>query len=524
MASEAPSRTKVVVRRWAWRPVLLQALPVAIYVLTAAARVWYGNINADEGWILNAARQAMRGLLPHRDFAYTQGPLQPYVYGLLLWPFGFSVLSGRVLTALLGLGALVLAMRLAGHLSRSAAGATLAGLFVALNLDATYHNTIAKTHALVALLLMLAVYLAVCRAARGPGWTLLTLLVALLAVATRLTAVAVFVLLLAQLWRQGADRRALVAAVALALVVGVVWGIIVGADRLWFDLVRYHTPDPQAVYAPSTWLGHLEEAALTLCLACWYYAAVLLPLSAAVVLAWRNPDARELLKGRDEKLSGAWLAAAAGGLLFLAHLPGRGFGVLYMSMSLPLMACGSAVVVLRLGEWAKERGRGMRSMLGVCLAVLLLFAGAFPSLETARITCSLSAPDLPALRQVAKYVRALAPPERTLLTFHTYLAAEAGLPVPPRYSMSVFAYQPTLTTEQCTRLGVVNDALLAQDLSDPQVGVVALTARDVQMLRSPRQALEVLRQRWQRVRTVARFGQWHDEMAILVPQAGTIRR
>ena len=78
---------------WVLRPLLLQAVPVAVYLLSAACCVWYGDLNADEGWVLNAARQAMQGLVPHRDFAYTQGPLQPYLYGLLLWPVGHGIVA-----------------------------------------------------------------------------------------------------------------------------------------------------------------------------------------------------------------------------------------------------------------------------------------------------------------------------------------------------------------------------------------------------------------------------------------------
>ena len=49
--------------------------------LLAAVNVWFGPLNADEGWYLLAAQNVSRGMVPYRDFLYTQGPVLPFVYG-----------------------------------------------------------------------------------------------------------------------------------------------------------------------------------------------------------------------------------------------------------------------------------------------------------------------------------------------------------------------------------------------------------------------------------------------------------
>lgn len=56
---------------------------------------FYGQPNADEGWYLFASKLVYKGYIPYRDFAYTQMPLLPYIYGIpqLIYP---SFVTGRL--------------------------------------------------------------------------------------------------------------------------------------------------------------------------------------------------------------------------------------------------------------------------------------------------------------------------------------------------------------------------------------------------------------------------------------------
>ena len=61
--------------RWLWVPVAL--LPALTLGPLAALRF----VDVDEGSYAAAAKLALDGVVPYRDFAYAQTPLLPYVYG-----------------------------------------------------------------------------------------------------------------------------------------------------------------------------------------------------------------------------------------------------------------------------------------------------------------------------------------------------------------------------------------------------------------------------------------------------------
>jgi hypothetical protein len=71
-------------------------------------------MNGDEGFYAIAARSAMEGRLPYRDFAYTQMPFLPYLNGIAMRIVGFGMTEQRLINAFwvaLGLSAVVWAMR-----------------------------------------------------------------------------------------------------------------------------------------------------------------------------------------------------------------------------------------------------------------------------------------------------------------------------------------------------------------------------------------------------------------------------
>ena len=150
-----PSKTR------AGRPWLrLLLLAWAAAAALAAVNVWFGPLNQDEGWYLLAARNLSRGMMPYRDFLYTQGPVLPWVYGVFadVWSPG-GVLGGRIFTAVLGFAAAFnfsvvacLLARLRGRAAAAPAG-FLAFVLIALSPDWSYFTAIPKTYALGAFLL-----------------------------------------------------------------------------------------------------------------------------------------------------------------------------------------------------------------------------------------------------------------------------------------------------------------------------------------------------------------------------------
>jgi hypothetical protein len=142
--------------------VLLGLLAAALYATVALFMVFNGALNIDEGFYGLSSRAAMQGLLPYRDFGYTQLPLFPYINGAVMSLTGFGFIGQRLASSLWA--ALTIALGSAWLWRRRG---RLAGLgFVAImvsGLQWMYFANIGKTNALAGLLVLAAVIVVVSR-------------------------------------------------------------------------------------------------------------------------------------------------------------------------------------------------------------------------------------------------------------------------------------------------------------------------------------------------------------------------
>lgn len=122
----------------------------------AAAAVWMGALNQDEGWYLYAANMFADGKMPYRDFQYTQGPLLPMVYSFFTWVWnGWGLLGARLFTLFLGLVSVYVFARTAADLApedRRHEAALVTVFLLGCNLYHLYYIAIPKTYALASLL------------------------------------------------------------------------------------------------------------------------------------------------------------------------------------------------------------------------------------------------------------------------------------------------------------------------------------------------------------------------------------
>ncbi|MCL1910418.1 MAG: hypothetical protein FWG05_05740, partial [Kiritimatiellaeota bacterium] len=122
----------------------------------AACSVVLGSLNHDEGWYLLAGINTFRGMLPYRDYMFTQGPVMAAVYAVFapLWsPFG--ALGGRVFTLTLSAVSLAMWCAVAKRLGGRGAALTVF-LLLALNPVYSYFTVIPKTYALSGLFIAAA--------------------------------------------------------------------------------------------------------------------------------------------------------------------------------------------------------------------------------------------------------------------------------------------------------------------------------------------------------------------------------
>jgi hypothetical protein len=463
------------------RPLIaLAVLAFAGWFALAAANVFFGELNQDEGWYLYAARLVSEGHIPFRDFAFTQGPMLPLVYGMAqpLWD-GLGVGGGRLLTALLGLVAALAASAFAARIApegRKNAAALLAFILIALNVYQSYFTTVVKTYSLCALFLTVG-FLAARTASekRAAGWYAWSGLVLAAAAATRITAgLALATVGLSLLFDRAArgDRPWLAfglgGAAGLALFLGSFYALAPESFR--FFLLEYHAhreagSGPAALAFKLGMVSRVTQA---------YFVA--LALGAGLVVARAAGLARGMAP-RDGLVVTAWLTLAG---IALAQAAAPFPYDDYQAPLFPLFAALLAAALFRLPALGEPRVAAsalwLALLIGGASAISSPINQAWLIVGRDRIWWTMrQQPALLQLRQAARLVRERSGPESELLTQDTYLAVEAGLRVPRGWEMGVFSYYPEWTRERAERLRVVNREMLREQIASSPARVAALS-------------------------------------------------
>lgn len=141
---------------------MIKYLASAVFLVLGFAAVYMGGLNQDEGWYLYAANLVSEGRVPYADFAYTQGPVMPYIYALFVAVWSkFGLLGARLFTLSLGsLGILFAALTARRYVEEGKKNsvALLVFLSLAVNLYHLYFLAIPKTYALSSLFILLGFY------------------------------------------------------------------------------------------------------------------------------------------------------------------------------------------------------------------------------------------------------------------------------------------------------------------------------------------------------------------------------
>ena len=460
------------------RIVLLSAAALAAGLGTA--NVLLGPLNLDEGWYLLSAKSFAAGRLPYRDFFFTQSPLLPAVYGVLspLWS-GSGLLGGRILTALLGLCASLLAAAAAAVSAgkeRRFAAATTVFLLLQCNVAHSYFTTIPKTYALASLFVSGAI-LALAAALRTDGWrrapcAAATGVLLALAAGTRLSLgamlpVAGLCLLVAHrrhrfLWLWFGIGGTIGLAAAFAPFVCGSWDSFAFANF-------FH--GGRSGGGASLLLGSVARLARN------YLPIALLAFFAAGRLI-AKPEGHSF-RPCDNHCSlfvfhFSLLCFAAA---FLVHVTAP---FPYDDYQTPIMPF--AAVAMSLAFWETAGDIRQNVVLPLFMALAFLFAATSPFCESWLVLRKdrfwvekKSTPDLAALRETAREIDATLPPGVPLLTQDAYLAVECGRPVPPGFEMGPFGYFAELSGEEATRHHVLNRDLALQAIRSGKYPVIALS-------------------------------------------------
>jgi hypothetical protein len=120
----------------------------AIFAAAAlsAAAGWMGALNQAEGWYIYVAGMVADGLMPYRDFFFTQAPVMPLVYSAFAGAWEcLGLLGARLVTLGFGAFSIVFALGIARNLApegRKGYAALIAFMLLGCNLYHLYYLAI----------------------------------------------------------------------------------------------------------------------------------------------------------------------------------------------------------------------------------------------------------------------------------------------------------------------------------------------------------------------------------------------
>lgn len=545
-----------------WAGVLLAA--AVLY----AVNIWMGGLNQDEGWYLYGARLVSQGRLPYRDFAFTQGPVMPFVYSLaqpLVDRWG--VLGGRVFTAVLGLMGILCSAMLAYRLSaprrksavlnRQSCTALLTVILVGLNAYQVYFSSVVKTYSLTSFLLVMG-FLLLSYADGRMGWLwsfcsgMMFALAAGVRTSTGIVIPLVFLLLLgcyyyarkvriheydehdtkrenilpahiiAPIQPFGRLSVAMAFAVGAGLTLCVVYMpfLFLAPEGLRFGLLEYHAG--REVGGIMSVLM-LKGGSVMRLLGAYFVAFSILVAVSLYILFHRDTFyPAPVPKYMCVLVLVAGSAAAVWLVQLLAPFPYDEYQVNIF----PLFA----VVLAAYLSWVSAP-----ELLNICTAVFFLSVAAVVSSpvinnwlvrDIDRLWVRMrEEPPIVVLQRVGRNVRELTGGDEELLTQDTYIAVEAGLDVPHGLEMGPFSYVPGWSRGKAEACNVVNREMLVEIIERAEAPVAAFSgyglsveAPAVVELPEIEQYFlhETLERRYRPFREIEHFGQADTTLKIYV--------
>lgn len=471
--------------------------------------LFFRRVNLDEGWYLGAAKLVYAGQSLYHDFAYTQTPLLPYVYGLLQPFFGLGLYQGRLLTVLLGLTAWALSAVSAYRLGGWRAALCCLGL-LATAFFAAAQYTYTATYALTACLMAAAIDISL-RPWPARRQTIGAAGLMALAVTVRLSTIVALPPFLLYLMLRSKQRGStllwgsLTMVVTLGVIVGGYW--LIGGQLMLYDIWGFHLDR----ILRTKW--QLEKIRLrTLKTAIDFAIPILLGGGGSLWLVkwlirqgWQAAATQALLVGSA--------LTAMAGALFVAHIVPRTTDSYYNSLQLPMLCTAGGIVLALLSRQLPRRPAYAVPI------VLMMLNGSTQGYALWRDGALTWPPQnqIAIVREAAHIVKRYTAPDASLLSFNQHLALEAGRSTPPGYEMAIFSYRPTWTTEQARAYKVINNEILFADLAATQ-GAVAFTEFDLGQIYGERDRFfATLYEHYRWFYTIENFGPYGDVLHLYFP-------
>ncbi|MGA0333156.1 MAG: hypothetical protein ACO3N7_01295 [Kiritimatiellia bacterium] len=487
---------------------------LAAGVLTCIA-LWWAPLNQDEGWYLMASRRVSQGQMPYRDFAFTQGPLFPYVLQiaqpLIRWQ---GVLGGR-LFQLFWLGmtfwVLLWGSRICVPKARWGFAALLLICLLGLNVFQLQFTATIKTYTLAGYFLSLSL-LGWLSYHRQPRRSTLILCAAALAAATatRLSLGLFFIPftcdLLSRRTHKTTERE-------------VWWFPLTGGLCLLLLFLPFFREAPEGFRMGLLEFHTSREAEGLLLLKAGFLSRMFQSyLPALLLLFVLLPRWRQWQPGLHSVAAGIFAVS-------LLHLLAPFHYDEYQSVLYPALVLLIAIESARQvpTEWLRP---------GAVLLLLTGLLGAFSSPQLPgwfsygpdRIWWRMKPEsDLHLLRETARSLKELAPDAGEIFTSDTYLAIETNWEIPEDMEMGPFSFFPDLETHRAKQLQVLNTERLLEQIRHSAAPLAALSGysfsiQSPSITPTPPETLQLLRghlkEKYQLIAVVDNFGQANTGLSV----------
>ncbi len=497
-------------RRTPWLAVTIGG--ISLYVALSFLYLLWGKPNADEGWYLYAAKLVLHGQVPYQDFAYTQMPLLPYIYGIpqaILIP---SLYLGRATSIFFSVLSLIICIWIARMYAGEMAGGIVSMLFAAF-VYGIYYSSIVKTYALVSFFFTLT-FLTLSSRVNGNAKYPLAVAFAICAAMVRLSAlIFALTIIVYGLAQPQKTVRLVVCLLCLAAIVGLLFFFLPNPQAAKWNLLGYHLSQwgDLSVELKIKYILFLRLPDIVR-----FFGPYLLLLFAVMYLTCRRVAAVAFLQ-RNLPI----LAVAIGLVLFAgSHLVSGGWEAEYLvpavSCSLPIIA----ILFCKIYDYQKANHKSNLLLWGVLVIALLLF----PFSHGAEyIDASSGKLPLEEIKQVAEFVsQHSAPSDRILVLEALWVAIDSDRSVLPGMTMAQFSYQE-VDRAVANNLRVVNDDILLEYINHRAAAVIVLTDVDWHVLARSGQA-ELIRQaldeQYELALTVQHFGQMAEGVYVYLPRVG----
>ena len=372
---------------------LRTALTFAVLMVWLIAIAFVRQLSIDESQYVAAAVLTSEGLLPYRDYAYLQTPLQPFAFAPLQWLFaGHVLIAMRFANAMLGAATIMLVFGAARRMGATDRAALAFAAMLAACEAFTWSVGVARNDMLPAMLMMLGLF------AIAKGETRLRMVGAGLAlglaagvkISYAVPAAAVF---LAFVWTRDAAERRNALWFAAGLAAGLLPSLILIllAPRAFLaEAIVFPATGPEQYYTEIGKAWRLGPNRFFRLLIAAAIGPALIASIEVMACSWAEP--RRWLGDRSRRVM---LAASLGGVISAAL--NRPFQIFYLLPALPPLF----VLAALLFSESKRRAAWLRALWALSVGAGLLpvaawivhaaSAGTTPALDAQRRADALGA-------------------------------------------------------------------------------------------------------------------------------------